>query len=111
MSLAPGRHFRLEIIDGITVVHLVGPKLSLEASGPLYDLVEQDGPRRLLLNFGAIRFLSSAPLGVLVTLKKKVDAAGGDPVAFERRAGTRRGDGEGIADRREPGEVAGPDRR
>jgi anti-sigma B factor antagonist len=40
-------------------------------------LVEDEGPRRLLLDLSNVRFLSSNALGILVSLKKKVDAAGG----------------------------------
>ena len=68
MSQAPGPHFRLEDIDGVTVVRLVGPKLVVDAGGPLYDLVEQGGRRNLLLDFAGIQFLSSAALGELRAL-------------------------------------------
>jgi len=69
-------HFDLEQIDGITVVNLVGPKLTPEANEPLYGLVENEG-QRLLLDLSNVRFLSSNALGILVSLKKKIDAAGG----------------------------------
>ena len=77
MSQAPDPHFHLEVIDGVTVVRLAGPKLVIDASGPLYGLVDEGGHRKLLLDFAEVRFLSSAALGVLMTLKRKVDAAGG----------------------------------
>ncbi len=77
MSQVPGQHFRLEVVDGVTVVRLVGPKLVIDAGGPLYGLVDEDGHRKLLLDFAEVGFLSSAALGLLITLKRKVDAAGG----------------------------------
>ena len=77
MSQVPDPHFRLEVVDGVTVVRLAGPKLVIDASGPLYGLVDEGGHRKLLLDFAEVRFLSSAALGVLITLKRKVDAAGG----------------------------------
>ncbi len=77
MSQVPDHHFRLEVVDGVTVVRLAGPKLVIDASGPLYGLVDEGGHRKLLLDFAEVRFLSSAALGVLITLKRKVDAAGG----------------------------------
>ena len=77
MSQVPDPHFRLEVIGGVTVVRLAGPKLVIDASGPLYGLVAEGGHRKLLLDFAEVRFLSSAALGVLITFKKKADAAGG----------------------------------
>ena len=77
MSQATDPHFRLEIIDGVTVVRLNGPKLVIDASGPLSGLVEEGGHRKLLLDFAEVEFLSSAALGVLITLGRKTDAAGG----------------------------------
>ncbi|MEJ7639645.1 MAG: STAS domain-containing protein [Singulisphaera sp.] len=78
MSQVPGPHFHLEIIDGVTVVRLNGPKLVIDASGPLSGLVEEGGHRKLLLDFAAVRFLSSAALGVLMGLRQRVEAAGGE---------------------------------
>lgn len=78
MSQAPGQHFRLEIIDGVTVVRINGPKLVIDASGPLSGLVEEGGHRKLLLDFAEVQFLSSAALGVLMSLRQRVAAAGGE---------------------------------
>ncbi|MBN2293819.1 MAG: STAS domain-containing protein [Pirellulales bacterium] len=49
-----------------------------EMGRELTSLVEVDKRRKLLLNFSAVEFLSSAALGKLITLDKKVKAAGGD---------------------------------
>ena len=43
----------------------------------LFGLVEQERRRNLLLNFTNVEFLSSAALGKLITLDKKVKANGG----------------------------------
>ena len=69
MSQVPDPHFHLEVVDGVTVVRLVGPKLVIDAGGPLYGLVDEGGHRKLLLDFAEVRFLSSAALGVLITLR------------------------------------------
>ena len=68
--------FRLETISGITVITF-DAKVVPETKDPLYDLVENEGHRRLLLDFSNVHFLSSNALGILVSFKKKVDAAGG----------------------------------
>jgi anti-anti-sigma factor len=49
----------------------------LEAREPLYELMEKEGHKRILLNFQNVRFISSAPIGVLINLNKKAQALGG----------------------------------
>jgi anti-anti-sigma factor len=77
MLQGPDPHFRLETTDGITIVHLIGPKLTLEVRDPLYRLVDHEGHKALLLNFENVRYFSSAPLGMLIKLRTKVEQAGG----------------------------------
>src|SRR5260221_11281449 len=82
MSQAPRRHLRLENINGVTVVSFVDTKIVTqdniqEVGDQLYRLVEGDGYKQLLLNFGNVQYLSSAALGKLINLKKKVGAVKG----------------------------------
>lgn len=82
MSQGNARHLRLESIDGVTVVSFVESKIVSEESiqevgEQLYSLVDSEGHRQLLLNFGNVQYMSSAALGKLINLKKKVGAAGG----------------------------------
>ncbi len=42
----------------------------------LYDLVEKDGCRQLVLNFAQVRLMTSLMLAKLFTLRKKAEAAG-----------------------------------
>jgi anti-sigma B factor antagonist len=82
MSTGPRRHLRLESIDGVTVVSFVDTKIVTEENiqevgDQLYSLVEQEGHKQLLLNFGNVQYLSSAALGKLINLKKKVGAVKG----------------------------------
>jgi anti-sigma B factor antagonist len=83
MSSQPRRR-RLEVehIGDVTVVNFVDRKIldeqNIQVIGDqLFSLVEQDGLRKLLLNFGNVEYLSSAALGKLITLNKKLQAAGG----------------------------------
>jgi len=71
------RHFDVEDVDGISVVEFVGPKVAHEAGEQLYGLMEGEGHRRFVLDFRNVRFLSSNALGILVSFKRKADAAGG----------------------------------
>ena len=82
MSQAPRRHLRLETIDDVTVVSFVDTKIVTEdniqeVGDQLYSLVEDEGHKRLLLNFSNVQYLSSAALGKLINLKKKVAAVKG----------------------------------
>jgi anti-sigma B factor antagonist len=66
----------------VTVVNFVDKKILDEQNiqhigEQLFGLVEQDGLSRLLLNFGNVEYLSSAALGKLITLNKKVKDASG----------------------------------
>ncbi len=77
MSQGPRRHLRLENVDGVTVVSFVESKIVTEENiqevgDQLYSLVEDEGHKNLLLNFGNVQYLSSAALGKLINLKKKV---------------------------------------
>ena len=57
-----------KIIDDINIQEL---------GQELFGLIEQDRCQKLLLNFSAVDFLSSAALGKLITLEKKVRARDG----------------------------------
>ena len=82
--MPPGsyRHLRLDSVDGVTVVSFVDRRIVAEdqiedVGEELYRLVEEEGHMQLLLNFGNVQYLSSAALGKLINLKKKVDAVKG----------------------------------
>jgi len=66
----------------VTVVRFVDRKILDEANIQelgieMFKLVEQEHRKNLLLNFFNVEFLSSAALGKLITLDKKVKANGG----------------------------------
>jgi anti-sigma B factor antagonist len=48
-----------------------------ELAQELFQLIEKDRREKILLNFSSVDFLSSAALGKLITLDKKVKAGGG----------------------------------
>ena len=77
-------HRRLQVneVGEVTVVRFVDRKILDEANiqelgQELFRLVEDDHRKNLLLNFSTVEFLSSAALGKLITLDKKVKAHGG----------------------------------
>jgi len=82
MSAQPHRR-RLEVenVGDATVVCLTDRKIlveqNIQAIGEqLFNLVGE-GRKKLLLNFRNVEYMSSAVLGMLVTLNKKVQMAGG----------------------------------
>src|SRR5467141_1058261 len=97
MSSSQPRRRRLEVEDigDVTVVNFTDKKIldeqNIQVIGEqLFSLVDEAGRRKLLLNFGNVEYLSSAALGKLITLNKKLQAAGGrlilcniDPQIYE----------------------------
>lgn len=96
MSSQPRRR-RLEVEDigEVTVVNFTDKKIldeqNIQVIGEqLFSLVDELGRRKILLNFSNVEYLSSAALGKLITLNKKVNASGGklilcniDPTIYE----------------------------
>lgn len=83
MSAQPRRK-RLEVEDigGVTVVTFTDKKIldeqNIQIIGEqLFSLVDEQGKKKLLLNFTNVEYMSSAALGKLVTLYKKTQAGGG----------------------------------
>jgi anti-sigma B factor antagonist len=77
-------HRRLQVseVGDVTVVRFVDRKILDEANiqelgQELFKLVEEDHRKNLLLNFSSVEFLSSAALGKLITLDKKVKSHSG----------------------------------
>jgi anti-sigma B factor antagonist len=69
-------------VGEVTVVKFVDKKILEEASiqelgAELFGLVEQLNRRSILLDFADVEFLSSAALGKLITLDRKVKSAKG----------------------------------
>jgi len=75
---------RLEVteVGDVTVVrfrdHKIVEDISIQQLGQeMFQLVEVDNRDKLLLNFSSVDFLSSAALGKLITLDKKMKSHGG----------------------------------
>lgn len=75
---------RLEVnqVGDVTVIHFRDQKiiedLGIQELGQeLFSLVEVENRKKLVLNFSSVDFLSSAALGKLITLEKKLKNRGG----------------------------------
>jgi len=80
--MAEHRHLEVSEVGEITVVHFRDQKiiedLGIQELGQeLFDLVQVENRNKLVLNFSSVDFLSSAALGKLITLDKKIKAQGG----------------------------------
>ena len=76
------RRLEWEDLGDVTVVTFTDKKIldeqTIQVIGEqLTSLVEEVGRKKLLLNFGHVELLSSAALGKLVTLNRKIKDAGG----------------------------------
>ncbi len=95
MSVQPRRsRLKVEEIGDVTVVNFLDRKIldeqNIQVIGDqLFSLVEE-GRKKMLLNFANVEYLSSAALGKLITLNKKLQAVRGqlilcniDPQIYE----------------------------
>lgn len=76
------RRLDIEEIGSVTVARFLEKKILDEANiemigQELFGLVDQDGRKQIILDFDLVEYLSSAALGKLITMHKKVSAAGG----------------------------------
>ncbi len=77
--------------DGVSVVDIPNGCMldgeAIQAVGTkLFDLVDKDAKKKLLLDFADIRFMSSQVLGVLLTLRRKAEQGGATIVLTGIRA-------------------------
>jgi anti-sigma B factor antagonist len=82
IPMAPYRHLNAAEVGDVTVIrfhdHKIIEDINIQELGQeMFQLVEVDGRSKLLLNFSSVDFLSSAALGKLITLDKKMKAHGG----------------------------------
>ena len=76
------RRIEVEEVGDVAVVKFVDKRIldeqNIQLIGEqLFSLVDDDGRRKILLDFTTVEYLSSAALGKLITMNKKVRAASG----------------------------------
>jgi anti-sigma B factor antagonist len=82
MNQKPRRRLEVEDMGDIAVVNFIDKKILDEQNiqmigDDLFRLVDELGRRKILLNFSNVEFLSSAALGKLITLNRKVQGLRG----------------------------------
>ena len=76
------RRLDIEEVNDVTVAKFVDKKILDEGNiqiigNQLFGMVDTDGRKKIVLDFVNVEYLSSAALGKLITLDKKVKAAKG----------------------------------
>ncbi len=76
------RRLDIEEVNGVTVARFTDKKILDESNiqiigNQLFNLVDEDHRQKIVLDFTNVEYLSSAALGKLITMDKKVKAAGG----------------------------------
>lgn len=76
------RRIDIEQIGDVTIAKFIDKKILDENNiqligNQLFGLVEDDGRKKIVLDFTSVEYLSSAALGKLITMDKKVKAVGG----------------------------------
>lgn len=80
--MAELKRINIKEVGQVTVIRFADKKILDEANiqelgQELFSLAESENHQNLLLNFSDVEFLSSAALGKLITLDKKVKTHGG----------------------------------
>ena len=76
------RKIDIEEVNGVTIARFTDKKILDESNiqiigNQLFSLVDDDHRKKLVLDFSNVEYLSSAALGKLITMDKKVKAAKG----------------------------------
>ena len=76
------RRIEVEEVNGVTVARFTDKKILDESNiqligNQLFALVDEDHRQKIVLDFSNVEYLSSAALGKLITMDKKVKSAGG----------------------------------
>ena len=79
---ASHRRLDLEDVGDVTVARFIDKKILDESNiqiigNQMFSLVEDDGRRKVLLDFSNVEYLSSAALGKLIVMDKKIKAVQG----------------------------------
>jgi anti-anti-sigma factor len=81
--MATQRRIKVNESNKVTIVTFNDSKIIDEAEiqefgQELYDLVEREGRKKIILNFGNVEFLSSAALGKLIGFDKRAKQHGAE---------------------------------
>jgi anti-sigma B factor antagonist len=81
-SMSSNRRLDIEDVNDVTIARFTDKKILDESNiqiigNQLFSLVDEDHRQKIVLDFTNVEYLSSAALGKLITMDKKVKAASG----------------------------------
>ena len=81
----PAKHLNVSDLQGVTVIAFNEPTMLdafrvTEVGKELVSLVEKRAPRRVIIDLGSIKMLSSQALGVLLAVREKLSQFNGKMV-------------------------------
>src|SRR5690349_21790015 len=82
MATSGTRRINVEEVNGVTIATFVDKKILDETNiqiigNQLFGLIDEDMRKKIVLDFSNVEYLSSAALGKLITLDKKVKGING----------------------------------
>jgi anti-sigma B factor antagonist len=80
--MSANRRLDIEEVNGVTIARFTDKKILDESNiqvigNQLFSLVDEDHRQKIVLDFTNVEYLSSAALGKLITMDKKVKGGGG----------------------------------
>lgn len=80
--MSSNRRLDIDEVNDVTIARFTDKKILDESNiqiigNQLFALVDEDHRQKIVLDFTNVEYLSSAALGKLITMDKKVKAAGG----------------------------------
>ena len=80
--MSDARRIDISEVGDVTVARFIDKKILDETNiadigNQLFGLVDEDGRKKIVLDFTVVEYLSSAALGKLITMDKKVKAVSG----------------------------------
>lgn len=80
--MSSNRRLDIDEVNDVTVARFTDKKILDESNiqiigNQLFSLVDEDHRQKIVLDFTNVEYLSSAALGKLITMDKKVKASGG----------------------------------
>lgn len=80
--MSSNRRLDIDEVNDVTVARFTDKKILDESNiqiigNQMFSLVDEDHRQKIVLDFTNVEYLSSAALGKLITMDKKVKAAGG----------------------------------
>ncbi len=80
--MSDARRIDISEVGDVTIARFIDKKILDETNiadigNQLFGLVDEDGRKKIVLDFTVVEYLSSAALGKLITMDKKVKAVSG----------------------------------